>query len=106
MAERVAVVGGGIIGLCSAYFLQRHGCQVTLLTAGAPGQGASAVNAGWVVPSLSEPVPAPGLVKTSLRWMLRSDSPLYIRPRPDPALLWWLIRFWRHCNARDYAHGL
>ncbi len=106
MTGRVAIIGGGVIGLCSAFFLQRRGWQVTLLTAGAPGHGASAVNAGWIVPSLSEPVPAPGLVTTSLRWMLRSDSPLYIRPRPDPALLWWLIRFWRHCNARDYAHGL
>jgi D-amino-acid dehydrogenase len=106
MTQRIVIVGGGVIGLCAAFALQRRGCRVTVLTAGEPGEGASAVNAGWIVPSLSEPVPAPGLVGTSLRWMRRSDSPLYIRPRPHPDLAHWLISFWRHCNARDYTAGL
>ncbi|MEA2512563.1 MAG: D-amino-acid dehydrogenase [Thermomicrobiales bacterium] len=106
MTERIVVVGGGVIGLCAAFALERRGCRVTVVTAGEPGEGASAVNAGWIVPSLSEPVPAPGLVRTSLRWMGRSDSPLYIQPRPNPELLRWLVAFWRHCNARAYAAGL
>ena len=58
-----------------------------------------------VTPSLAAPVPSPGLIATSLRWMLRSDSPLYIRPRLDPAFLRWTLRFWRHCNARDFLAG-
>src|SRR5438034_9177786 len=106
MTKRVVVIGAGVIGLCTAYALERRGCRVTVLTAGEPGEGASAVNAGWIVPSLSEPVPAPGLVGASLRWMRRSDSPLYIQPRPNLDLIRWLIAFWRHCNARDYAAGL
>ncbi len=104
--QPVVVVGGGVIGLCCALALHQRGVPVTVIDAGPPEQAASHVNAGWVVPTLAEPVPAPGLIATSLRWMLRSDSPLYIRPRLDPAFLRWTLRFWRHCNARDYRAGL
>ena len=76
-----------------------------MLDAGPTERAASHVNAGWIVPTLAEPVPSPGLIATSLRWMLRSDSPLYIRPRLDPAFLRWTLRFWRHCNARDFLTG-
>lgn len=104
--SRVVVVGGGIIGLCAAYSLRQRGWDVTVLDAGKPGGAASSGNAGWIVPALSGPVPVRGLVKTSLTWMLRGDSPLYIKPRLDPALVRWLALFWRRCNARDYAAGL
>lgn len=106
MVKPVVVVGGGVIGLCCAFSLHRRGIPVTVLDAGPAERAASHVNAGWVVPSLAEPVPAPGLIATSLRWMLRSDSPLYIRPRLDPAFLRWTVRFWRACNVRDYRAGL
>ena len=102
----VVVIGGGVIGLCCAFSLHRRGIPVTVFDAGPAERAASHVNAGWVVPSLAEPVPAPGLIATSLRWMLRSDSPLYIRPRLDPAFLRWTLRFWRACNVRDYRAGL
>ena len=105
MVHPSIVVGGGVIGLCTAFALHRRGVPVTVLDAGPPERAASHVNAGWIVPTLAEPVPAPGLIATSLRWMLRSDSPLYIRPRLDPAFLRWTLRFWRHCNARDYRAG-
>ena len=106
MARQVVIVGGGVIGLCTAWALVKRGCEVTVLDAGAPGGGASAGNAGWVVPSMSGPVPGPGVVATSLKWMLHADSPLYIKPRPDPALARWLLAFWRRSNARDYRAGL
>ena len=102
----VVVIGGGIVGLCSAYYLRRGGCEVTLLTGGQPGEGASSVNAGWIAPALSGPVPGPGVLSGSLRWMLRPDSPFYARPRLDPTFLRWLLEFRSHCNARDYAAGL
>jgi D-amino-acid dehydrogenase len=99
------VVGGGVIGLSTAFALHRRGVPVTVLDAGPTERAASHVNAGWIVPTLAEPVPSPGLIATSLRWMLRSDSPLYIRPRLDPTFLRWTLRFWRHCNARDFLAG-
>ena len=102
----VVVVGGGVIGLCCAFSLHRRGVPVMVFDAGPAERAASHVNAGWVVPSLAEPVPAPGLIATSLRWMFSSDSPLYIRPRLDPAFLRWTLRFWRACNVRDYRAGL
>jgi D-amino-acid dehydrogenase len=101
----VVIVGGGIIGLCTAFALHQRGCPVMVIDAGPRERAASHVNAGWIVPTLAEPVPAPGLIATSLRWMLRSDSPLYIRPRLDPSFLRWTLRFWRHCNARHYLAG-
>ena len=103
--QPVVVIGGGIIGLCTAFALHGRGVPVTVLDAGPAEHAASHVSAGWVTPSLAAPVPSPGLIATSLRWMLRSDSPLYIRPRLDPAFLRWTVRFWRHCNARDYRAG-
>ena len=104
--QHAVIVGGGVIGLCLAWELTRRDWQVTILDAGPFGGGASFGNAGWVVPALSDPVPAPGLIRQSLRWMLRADSPLYIKPRADLAFTRWLVGFWRHCNARDFAAGL
>ncbi|MBL8983635.1 MAG: FAD-dependent oxidoreductase, partial [Gemmatimonadetes bacterium] len=104
--KRTVVVGGGAIGLACAYALARRGRQVTVLDKGAPGDACTKGNAGWIVPSLSAPIPAPGMTWTSLRWMLSSESPLYIAPAAAPRLARWLWRFWRHCNARDFVAGL
>jgi D-amino-acid dehydrogenase len=103
---KVVVVGGGVVGLSTAWFLCRGGVDVTVLTDGAIGTGASAVNAGWVVPALSGPVAAPGVLSGSLKWMLRPDSPFYARPRLDPGFLRWLLEFRGNCNRRAYDRGL
>lgn len=101
----VCVVGAGIVGLWSAFELRRRGVRVIILDQGDPGHGCSWQNAGWVVPAMSGPLPAPGTVRQSLRWMLTRDSPLYIRPAVDLELLRWLWAFWRRCNPRDYAEA-
>jgi len=103
---RTIVVGAGVIGLACAYALKKRGRDVVVLDYGSPGGACSLGNAGWVSPSISAPIPAPGLTWTSLKWMLRSDSPLYIRPRAVPSMARWLFRFWRHCNRRDFEAGL
>ena len=102
----VVIVGGGVVGLSTAWFLCRGGAEVTVLTDGEVGTGASFVNAGWVVPTLSGPVAAPGVLSGSLRWMLRPDSPFYARPRLDPGFLRWLLDFRASCNRRAYDRGL
>ncbi len=104
--KRTIVVGAGAVGLGCAYALRRRGRDVIVLDRGQPGQACTRGNAGWITPSISGPIPAPGLTWTSLKWMLRSDSPLYISPRAVPSLSRWLWRFWRHCNQRDFVHGL
>jgi D-amino-acid dehydrogenase len=102
---RVVVIGGGVIGLACAYELRKRGADVAVLDARQMGAAASWGNAGWIVPSLSGPVPEPGLTLTALRWLFKPDSPLYIRHRPDPEFVRWMWSFWRHCNARDYQAG-
>ena len=106
--KRVVIIGGGIVGLTTAWSLHKRGVPEITIVDGAPGpNGASIVNAGWICPAHSDPVPAPGLVGASMKWMLHSDSPLYIRPNPrDLDLTKWLFAFWRSCNAAAYSHGL
>jgi D-amino-acid dehydrogenase len=104
--RRTIVVGAGAIGLATAYALRKRGREVTVIDRGQPGEACSRGNAGWITPSISSPIPAPGMTLTSLKWMLRSDSPLYISPTAAPGLARWLWRFWRHCNARDFVAGL
>jgi D-amino-acid dehydrogenase len=103
---QVVVVGGGVVGLSTAWFLVKSGAEVTVITRGDVGEGASAVNAGWVVPALSGPVPAPGVLSGGLKWMLSPSSPFYVRPRVDPSFLRWMLEFRGNCNARAYEAGL
>lgn len=102
----VAVVGGGVIGLCTAYALVRRGATVTVIDRDRCGASTSSGNAGWVTPGLAAPVPAPGVVRQALRWMLDPESPFLVRPRLDPAFLAWGVRFWRASGEARYKAGL
>jgi D-amino-acid dehydrogenase len=106
MAARVVVVGAGAVGLSCAYFLQRAGCEVTVLDAGPVGDGASWGNAGWVSPSLSAPIPGPAALRTALRSVGQPDSPLWLRPQADPAFALWGASFLRHCTRASNERGL
>lgn len=99
--NKVIIVGGGVIGLCTAYYALRRGLDVTLLDRGAPdGDNCSAQNAGMIVPSHFIPLAAPGMVSKGLRWMFNPRSPFYVRPSLDPKLLRWGLIFLRHANAK------
>ena len=103
---RIAVVGGGVIGLCAAHALAQAGAEVVVVERDRCGQAASLGNAGWVTPALSAPLPAPKVMGQSLRWMLTPDSPLLIRPRLSPSFLAWCWRFWRSSSPGRSRAGL
>lgn len=103
---KVAVIGGGAIGLSAAWYLRRGGAEVVVLERDAVGMGASRGNAGWVTPGLSNPIPGPGVTAQALRWMLRPDSPFLLKPRLDPAFAQWLWRFWRASGRGPYLTGM
>ena len=103
---RVGIVGGGVIGLCTAYYLKKLGANPVLIESSTLGSGCSLGNGGWVFPSLATPLPAPGLTLKSLAWMLRRDSPLYIKPSALPMLAPWLMRFRTFCNDSDQKRGI
>ncbi|MBO4255740.1 NAD(P)/FAD-dependent oxidoreductase [Streptomyces griseorubiginosus] len=105
MSAPLVVVGGGVVGLCAAYYLAREGVPVEVVERRAIGSGASRGNAGWVCLSHSTPVPAPGVVRYALRSLGRPDSPLYVRPLPDPAFARWLWRFWRSSTPAAFRRG-
>jgi len=102
---RVSIVGGGVIGVCCAYFLARRGADVTVLERDEVGQGASFGNAGLISPG-HPPINRPGRVRQALRSMLDPLSPLYLEPRWDRRLAGWLWSFSRHCTAEHVEHGM
>jgi D-amino-acid dehydrogenase len=104
---RVVVVGGGIAGLCCAYYLRRRGVDVSIVERDQVGArtASSWGNGGWIAPAQAGPLPAPGLSVYGLRALLRADSALYIRPGYLPHLMPWLVRFWTYCNQRDHDRG-
>jgi D-amino-acid dehydrogenase len=103
--RHVIVVGGGIAGLSSAYYLRRAGAAVTVLEARRVGSGASWGNAGWVTPAQAGPLPEPGLVTYGLRSLFEPQAPLYFEPRQLLRMLPWLLGFARRCNEADHAKG-
>jgi D-amino-acid dehydrogenase len=102
---RVLVIGGGVVGLCCAYELSRAGSEVIVLERNEVGQGASLGNTGWVCPSFSYPLPAPGVIREGLRGMLRGGGPLAIRPTLDPTFLRWLLGFRRSATRSRWEQG-
>ncbi len=97
------MIGSGIVGLAIAYRLASRGSAVTIVADRPPGAGASSNNAGWVVPSLAGPVPAPGVILQTLRWMARPDSPVYVRPAISPSFVRFMVGMLRACNSRAYG---
>ena len=103
---KVAVVGGGVIGLCCAYSLRERGMEVVLFEAAEVGGGASRGNTGWVVPSLSMPLAAPGMLATGLRSALDPYGALIIRPGLDLGWIRWLWQFRRSAGPERFSRGV
>ena len=98
-SKSIIIIGGGVIGLASAYYLAKRGCPVTVLEQRGPEDpNCSTGNAGMVVPSHFIPLAAPGVIGQGLRWMLDPESPFSFRPQLSLAQWLWTWRFWRACT--------
>ena len=96
MGKQILIIGGGVIGLSTAYYAARKGHSVTLIERNAAQRdGCSFGNAGMVVPSHFVPLAAPGMVALGLKWMWNPRSPFYVKPRFSRELLAWGLKFWR-----------
>ena len=99
MSKEVVIIGGGIIGLCSAYYLQKEGCAVTIIDQSDMTKGASFVNAGYITPSHIIPLAAPGMITKGVKWMFDTASPFYVKPRLDKEFLQWAWAFKKSATA-------
>jgi D-amino-acid dehydrogenase len=97
---KVTVIGGGIVGLCSAYYLRKQGYEVTVIERNDITDGCSFGNMGYISPSHFTPLASPGIIRQGLKWMTSSSSPFYIKPRLNWDLVKWGLTFWKKANAK------
>lgn len=99
----VVVLGGGVIGVTTAYYLAESCHEVTLIDRQrGPALETSYANAGEISPGYAAPWAGPGVPLKVIKWMLHPHSPLVIRLRLDPAMLRWLVRMLFNCTGRAY----
>jgi len=101
---KVLVMGAGVIGVTTSYYLARAGFEVTVIDRQAgPGRETSFANAGEVSPGYASPWAGPGVPVKAVRWILDRYGPLVVRPQADPAMWRWLFQMLRNCTAARYA---
>ena len=101
---KVVVLGAGVIGVTSAWYLAKAGHEVTVIDRQpAAALETSFANAGEISPGYSSPWAAPGIPTKALKWMFMEHAPLIIQPRPDWAKLSWMARMLMNCTAEAYA---
>jgi D-amino-acid dehydrogenase len=101
--KHVIIVGAGVIGLCTAYYLQKSGVRVTVLDNTDGTDNCSFGNAGFFSPSHIVPLASPGIISQGLRWMMRPDSPFYIKPKLNRDLISWGLKFRKAANKAQVA---
>lgn len=104
--KKCIIIGGGVIGLCTAYYLQKEGHQVTVIDQSSMNNGASYVNAGFISPSHIIPLSAPGVVKKGIEWMFDPSSPFYVKPRMDADFLRWAWAFNKSCTEKHVKDSM
>ena len=104
--KKVHIIGGGIIGLSSAWFLQKEGFEVTVIDRTDLSDGASHGNAGMIVPSHFVPLASPGVVSKGIKWMFNSKSPFFVKPRLNSELTQWLWKFYRSCTVNNVENSV
>tara|TARA_Y100000588_G_scaffold65240_1_gene65134 strand:+ start:1671 stop:2933 length:1263 start_codon:yes stop_codon:yes gene_type:complete len=104
--KKVTVLGAGIVGVATAYFLARQDCQVTLIDQNPEaGLETSFANGGLITPSMSDPWASPEIPRFILKWMGREDSPFLVRPSALPGLLTWGVKFLRQCSRNSWIRN-
>jgi D-amino-acid dehydrogenase len=104
--SKIGIIGGGINGLFSAYYLQKLGHEVTIIEQGDLSDSCSHGNAGMIVPSHIIPLAAPGMIAKGLKWMLSSTSPFYIRPRMSGSLVKWGWLFYKNSTEANVQKSI
>lgn len=100
---KVVILGSGVIGVTSAWYLAQAGHEVTVLDRQpAPALETSFANAGEVSPGYASPWAAPGIPLKAIKWMFEKHAPLVIQPRLDPAMWRWMAQMLRNCTAARY----
>jgi D-amino-acid dehydrogenase len=102
----VTVIGGGVIGLCSAYYLRKAGFEVTVIERNDITDGCSFGNMGYISPSHFIPLATPGIISQGLKWMMSSSSPFYIKPRLNLDLIRWGMTFYKKANAKQVSDSI
>lgn len=100
------IIGGGIVGLFSAYFLSKEGIEVTVIDRSDLSENCSTGNAGMIVPSHIIPLAAPGMISKGISWMFSSKSPFYIHPRLDMKLVRWCMLFFKAANEAQVKKAI
>lgn len=101
---KVLILGSGVIGVTSAYYLARAGHDVTVVDRQPePALETSFANAGEVSPGYSSPWAGPGVPVKAVKWLLMKHGPLVIRPKLDPVMWVWLLKMLRNCTSARYA---
>jgi D-amino-acid dehydrogenase len=106
MGKRIVIIGGGIAGLSSAYYLNKEGHQVTVIDKSDISAGASFVNAGYITPSHIIPLASPGMITKGIKWMFNSASPFYLKPRWDPDFFRWSWYFHKSSTQAKVAKAI
>ncbi|MEO6604600.1 MAG: FAD-dependent oxidoreductase [Aeromicrobium sp.] len=105
-SEHVVIVGAGMVGLSTAWFLQREGVRVTVIDRGGVAAGSSWGNAGWLAPALTLPLPDPAILAGGIKATLSPSSPVYIPLTTNPRLLKFLADFTRHCTPSKWRTAM
>lgn len=100
MDNEIAIIGGGISGICSAYYLHKSGHKVAVFDGKKIGTQCSYGNAGLIVPSHFETLPNPRVLKKGLKWMLNPNSPFFLKPSFNLDLIKWLYKFNTFCTKK------
>ncbi|MDP3313277.1 FAD-binding oxidoreductase [Lutibacter sp.] len=103
--KKIIIIGGGIIGLSSAYYLLKEGYTVTVIDQYDISSGASFVNAGYVSPSHVIPLAAPGMISMGIKMMFNAASPFYLKPRINLDLWKWAWAFNKSCTIENVKRG-